>query len=192
MSVGPSVCEQRSVRDGQLVVSCIVTHAVLGCQACQRQTPSHLLVSFPVPNCALSTTQIGIIEDANFMAPWQSQPDTIYARPLVQAGDTVSGVADLPTLDTNLLSCKVLSVTVSVCTGWLLNSLHARTPHIILRRAVSCRAVMLLLQVYSADVAMPTWLCEISVTKPTVRQAIAAVKQVEKVELHLPIKPLGK
>jgi hypothetical protein len=36
---------------------------------------------------------------------------------------------------------------------------------------------------------MPSWVCEICVTKPTVRQAIQSVKQVER-ELHLPIQPM--
>ena len=35
---------------------------------------------------------------------------------------------------------------------------------------------------------MPSWVCEVCVTKPTVRQAIKTVKQIEQ-DLHLPIKP---
>lgn len=44
-----------------------------------------------------------------------------------------------------------------------------------------------LLQVVCVDDGMPSWVCEVCVTKPTVRQAIHMVKQVEH-ELRLPIK----
>lgn len=45
------------------------------------------------------------------------------------------------------------------------------------------------LQVVCVEDGMPSWVCEVCVTKPTVRQAIHTVKQIEK-ELHLPIKPI--
>lgn len=44
------------------------------------------------------------------------------------------------------------------------------------------------LQVVCVDDGMPSWVCEVCVTKPTVRQAIHTVKQIEQ-ELKLPIKP---
>jgi carnosine synthase len=43
------------------------------------------------------------------------------------------------------------------------------------------------MQVVCVDDGMPSWVCEVCVTKPSVRQAIQAVKQIEQ-EMHLPIK----
>jgi len=53
---------------------------------------------------------------------------------------------------------------------------------------VDCAALFAASQVVCVDDGMPSWVCEVCVSKPTVRQAIELVKQVEK-DLALPIKP---
>lgn len=53
---------------------------------------------------------------------------------------------------------------------------------------VDCAALFAVSQVVCVEDGMPSWVCEVCVTKPTVRQAIEMVKQVEK-DLALPIKP---
>lgn len=45
------------------------------------------------------------------------------------------------------------------------------------------------LQVICVEDGMPEWICEICVCRPTVRDAIEFVKQVEK-DITFPIKPL--
>ena len=72
----------------------------------------------------------GIIQHTNFLDKWQDNPDVMYARPIVKAGDKCICVKD----------------------------------------------------------GLPTWLCELMVSKPTVKEAIAFVNEIAD-SLDVPITP---
>jgi hypothetical protein len=42
----------------------------------------------PVPN--ISVLIAGIVESVDFLDPWSSKPEVVYARPLVEVGERVS------------------------------------------------------------------------------------------------------
>lgn len=156
----------------------------------------------------------GIIEHADFLTPWQTLPEMVYARPLVQPGDKVGSLVE-HARDHMVLNGACWCCCCQHC-GCCLNgeptvcvrqrvasnnpSCHAKlsSKHVcvcatgvmcLLLVCVACGCMLCCVQVVCVEDGMPSWVCEVCVTKPTVRQAIQTVKQIEK-DLHLPIKPL--